>query len=240
MKIAHIAPIKHIELAQKHSSIHMTIAHWLADGKYHALWYSFKRNNPSSYIIVDNGYYELGYSLDFDYCLDRALSINADCIVLSDGPVKEQELKLAKSKGLQVMAVPTSKQDFHDYMSNPDIDKVGLGSIHVVNMLDSSVARLKFDYRNRYNFLKAEMKITYDKSKVHLLGIADEISEVVLCNQYAGSMDTSAAIWRGINDVDIVRSGKYSVSLNIHSELPFTQIAQDNIDLLNACAGVIV
>lgn len=237
MKIAHIAPIKHIELAQKASSIHMTIAHWFEDGKYFKLWHDFKKNNPTSYIIVDNGYYELGHSLEFEYCLNKALAVNANCIVLSDGPVQSSELKLAKSKGLQVMAVPTSIEDFHSCMSDPGIDKVGLGSLHVVNMMQGVVAQdliyPKFDYRNRSNFLDATLNPSYDISKIHLLGIADSVAEITLCRGKAGSLDTSAAIWRGINGVDIRTPGKFNISLDIHSELPFNEQAQANIDLVD-------
>lgn len=238
MKIAHIAPIRHTLLAQKASSIHMTLAHWLDITKYFDYWREFKMRNPKEYVIVDNGYYELGHSLNFSYCLTRAVSIKADCIVLSDGPIKIEELKQAKAAGLQVMAVPTSIEDFHDYMSDPAIDRVGLGSLHVVNMLCERGRGEKFDFRNRYNFLKTELVAGYNRRKIHLLGISDSILEVPLCREYVGSMDTSAAIWRGLNGIDISKSGKYNVSLDIHSELPYNKQTQDNIALLNTLAGV--
>lgn len=201
-----IAPHAIRKMAIAHSSIHMMLAQ-VQDSKY---WDDFA--NACGYKILDNGFFELGYSLEKEMLLAKGLRGKANCIVLQDGEYKDMDFFM--KEGFHVMLVPTSVEQAVEFLhishSHPEYEvKVGLSHIHAAKALK----RRKFDVANRYKFLGniiTEYKMKFgDEAKqtlfrrtlggyaIHLLGLGHyPYAELKMMSELCKfTCDSNSFIW---------------------------------------------
>lgn len=142
-------------------------------------------------VLLDNSYFELGYSLKPDELITAALMLKLApevTIVCPDGTTEGKEEFL--QCGFSVMCIPKTVEQFHQFMEDPTIKLVGVSEEH-------------FERRHavgaRYNLFKNHMPILCQK-KIHLLGGTDSLWELGLLipfKDYIHSWDTSMPVWQG-------------------------------------------
>ena len=222
MKLAFISPIAHLDKAISHSTINMALAHLCDQEEYTK---PFKES--SNYTILDNSFFELGHCLDKDIMLGAAKKVGADCLVMSDGTT--DSITTYKEAGYDVMYIPTSIDDFVNAMYDENIDKVGL-SFYWTSKIEGLP---KNNPTARYNFLVKHFREDMNKEKIHLLGATDSIYEGALCKHYAGSWDSSAAVWNGMFRLDLSKQKtKNPNSVDFFSDEEWSHYVTSNIKLI--------
>lgn len=223
IKYAFIAPKAHLEESIARSDVNMALAHLCGD---YAYTKSFAESEK--YTILDNSFFELGYSLPVADLLTSAEKVKADCIVLPDGTVEGiTKIKLA---GYQVMYIPTTGEEYKEAMESGDIDLIGLSSYWCAKSLGLD----KNDYAARRKFLDL-----YDiggSKKIHVLGATDSLAEIELLRPYhdlINSWDSSAAIWSGINGLSVKeQKKKFTETVDFDSDLGWTSFCETNINYI--------
>lgn len=216
VKLAHIAPTRLAASAEKRSQINLVLAHLVGDNHYTEIYRKSRKTT-----IMDNGAFELGESMDPESLIERAKLVNADYIVLPDYPnqdwrktIEAAKIYIPKFKeaGFKTFFVPQSKHgDFDGYvtswewaLNNKEIDLIGCSIIGAPNSLPTQDRLI-----TRYVLLRL-LKEEFDREKlvkrIHMLGMLDTVNEIALTRPFhfmINSWDTSAAVWAGINDLDI-------------------------------------
>lgn len=160
--LAVIAPIKELNLV-KEGNFAMILAH-IALGE--SSYADFYKNEYKGFKLLDNSFFELQRALSFREVLKASKRVGAHCIVLEDGTLNY--LDEAKAEGLYVMAVPTSREQFHEFLTNEKVDKVGISCLHIPKIMGEPVFS-----PCRGLFVKQEFKQYANESfkhKIHFLG----------------------------------------------------------------------
>ena len=207
IQFAHIAPVEHILHAAAHSRVHMALQHLTLDTDLNDPVEYIKKFNKLSdeghYIYLDNSQFELGKPCNLDDLIKAGHQIDASCLILPDGDMSEESIKLVKSNGFDVMVIPAGDQldvEFLLALDNPDIDIVGLS----YSKTSAFLGRHRHSATSRFDFLSGLGTVLPNK-RIHLLG-AVMPGEIALMKPYQDaiySWDTSMAIWAGLNDVNI-------------------------------------
>lgn len=225
-----IAPHVIRKQAIKHSTIHMMLAH-IQDSAY---WEDFSR--ACGYKILDNGFFELGYSLEKEALLEKGQVSKTNCIVLPDGEYKDMDFFM--QKGFDVMLVPSSVDQLAEFLhiahSHEKFQvKVGLSHIHA----HRSIHRPKFQVSNRYKFLgeginaytklfgKEAKQLLFERTlggyTIHLLGLGSfPQAELYMMSELCKfTCDSNSFIWPWYHKPMHVNTfgriaGKYKESLN--------------------------
>ncbi len=220
--VAFIAPTNHIGDAIKHSDINMALAHLCDDSRY-----TSKFKESSKYTILDNSFFELGYCMDKDTMVDSASLVGADCIIMTDGTM--DNMGVYKSLGYDVMYIPTTTDGFICAMNDDNIDRVGLSFFHASNMVGTD----KNNPTSRYNVLRDNFNEGMDIKKIHMLGATDSAYEIQLCKHMVGSWDSSAAIWGGLNGIDLsTQTVKNSKIVDFNTDLQWNDNCINNINFI--------
>ena len=168
---------------------------------------------------LDNGFFELGKSLDVTTMLDAAEIIEATVLICEDGT--RNGMGEYKAHGYKVMCVPTSITQANMMLADDGIDLVGISGIH---------------FKDRYEALsKLDMP---DSPKIHMLGMKspDEFCKLSEFKKHIVSWDTSAAIWQGYlgHQLSILpEKDKTPVDFSVQAE--FNLIMEDNIKYIEEC-----
>jgi hypothetical protein len=222
MELAFIAPTKYTNKAIEHSDVNMALAHLCEDERYANSFAS-----SDKYTFLDNSFYELRYCLCEATMLKAAKAVKADCVIMSDGTT--DSIGVYKREGYEVMYIPTTVKEFKDAMYSDEIDKVGLSFFHVEQLIGSD----KNNPASRYNFLRAYFEEGMDTKKIHMLGATDSMYEIALCKQWVGSWDSSAAVWGGLNNVDLrTQTTKNPLAVDFDTELAWNNLCTDNINFI--------
>jgi len=206
-----ITPTAYCEQYASQSSMHLVLAHLVAQDEKYANFYA----GCMEFKIMDNGAFELGESYPPEMLLSLGEKCKADAIVLPDYPFQPAAKTIEASEKLipeirgadfHTMFVPQSKVgEFEDWISaykwaseNDDIDIIGMSILGIPNALPhipAAYARVVMTQilidRGVFNFNKYH----------HYLGLnsgpALEIPPLVEMKAM-DSMDSSGPVWAGI------------------------------------------
>lgn len=195
MKIAQISSVGAFTLAERYSTRIMALAHSLdvdmadKDTIKAVEEYIAKLKQSRLTKILDNGYYELGYSLGAEKLIKIGREIGASYIVLPDGEMSEAAL--VKKAGFKTIGVITKEEDVKSFVNCSLIDMLGVGLLHTDRIMNARVPFSSFDRREFLEDFRIELK----GKPIHLLGAGNNIEEDL--NACVGtnvvSMDTSFA-----------------------------------------------
>lgn len=159
------------------------------------------RNLKSDLKIMDNSFFELGYSLPLNEVIEAAYRIDATHVVLPDGMICPRACKDVEREGMSVMFVPTNAEEMKKALRlvvEIPSTKLGISTIH---------AR-RCGFKSRLSWLNYEIgKLSFDEvpfsSSFHFLGLSDNPwSEIVniahRCPE--ASIDSSLFVWPFINE----------------------------------------
>lgn len=216
IKVAHIAPDKAIYVAEARSQINLVLAHLVGDNYYTEVYRESKK--PT---ILDNGAFELGEPYAPEKLIELGKMVNANYLVLPDYPNQDWRKTIEAAKeyipkfkeaGFKTFFVPQSNQgDFDNYINsfqwainNPDIDLIGCSILGAPNSLPTQ-ERLITRYMT-LRLLQEEFDEMLLTKRIHMLGMLDTVHEISLTKPFhwmINSWDTSAAVWAGMNGLDI-------------------------------------
>ena len=229
IEICHIAPTEHILHAAAHSQRHMALAHLCDDPRYVEKFRII--DSEGGYTYLDNSQFELGTALPIDVLVKMASEIKAKCIILPDG--EDDYAKRIKDIGYDVMYIPAKpdlEQDFMEHIYSPEIDYIGLS----YSKTSHHLGRPRHSPTSRYDFLTGLGEILPAK-KIHLLGavVPGEIAMMKPYEYAIRSMDTSLAIWAGLNEINIKdMTHKNTESVNFNSDLKWNHLCDSNISYI--------
>lgn len=185
MHFINIAPINLI--GKVHNTMEMALTHLMLSNKA----YAEAMGQVTVPIILDNSFFELGYSLPPEYIIKAAKMLTSApfvYLVCPDGTREGQE-EFIKA-GYKCMCIPKTVEQFQEFMEDPTVNLVGISEEH-------------FDKRHsvgaRYNLFKTSMPLMAHK-KIHMLGGTDSLWELALVSPFKDfihSWDTSMPIWQG-------------------------------------------
>jgi len=216
IKLAHIAPTSDAAYAIKRSGMNMVLAH-IAD-KDDAYAELFKASNKET--LLDNGAFENGVPLPVDKMIEIGRKVGADILVLPDYPFEpwakgwltiESDIKAYKDAGFRTMFVPQSLKgdaqgyelSIHNALHHPDIDFVGLSILGAPNAYE-----LMPPIKVRSHILE-KFNTPNNAKKFHMLGMLNSVDEILRVTYYkhlVNSWDTSAAVWYGVNGLDVSKT----------------------------------
>ena len=160
---------------------------------------SFFKDEYKGFKLLDNSFFELGYALSFREVMKAVRRVEADCIVLKDGTL--DYIDDAKKEGLYVMAVPTTNEEFMNFIQNEKVDKVGVSCLHVPKIMNEPIFS-----PCRGIFVKNMFK-DLDKSlakKIHFLGSTNGvISDLKSAEGLATSIDSSLPYFAALENRSI-------------------------------------
>jgi len=229
IRFAHIAPTKHILHAAANSKAHMALTHLVGCQVYVDNFRTVRAEG--GYVYLDNSQFELGYALPIAEVLAAAKLINANCVILPDGELKD--LDKVKAAGFDVMYIPAApnlEDDFLEAMFNKKIDKVGLS----YSKTSAYLGKPRSSTTSRFEFLCTIARMLPNK-KIHMLGMVTP-GEIALMRPFKHliySWDTSIAVWAGLNHIDIRdMSHKNTAEVDFDSELHWGNVVDSNIDYI--------
>jgi len=238
IKFAHIAPTEHILHAAAHSQVHMALQHLTIDSDDNDPTEYVKKfkviAKDGGYIYLDNSQFEMGKPCDLVDLINAGHRLEASCLILPDGDMSEESIKLVKANGFDVMVIPDGDNldiQFILALDNPDIDKVGLS----YSKTSAFLKRHRHSCTSRFDFLSGLGTILPNK-KIHLLGgvLPGEVSLMRPYQDAIYSWDTSLAVWAGLNEINIkTMTHKNSESVDFNSEIQWNMICDLNISYIN-------
>jgi len=206
MKVAVIAPIKHLDLSSL-GDIFFSLAHLILESQRYAV--AVRRASEQQYVMIDNGAFEQNLPLSDDELIEAAKRANANEIVCPDYPLDPEKTLKATINFLSVMSkterkrfkfciVPHGKTITQFLENLRALYENTLGEASVVGW--SIIDLYKFSYRLRPSMIRIaehvmpELFYSRDKFEHHLLGL-DEMQELMLYrNVPIRSVDTSLPI----------------------------------------------
>lgn len=163
--LAVISSIKELNLVNE-GDFAMILTHIaLGEQKYA----DFYKNEYKGFKLLDNSFFELGRALSFREVMKAVKRVDADCIVLEDSTLNH--IDDAKSEGLYVMAVPTTREQFHEFLENEKVDKVGVSCLHIPKIMNEEPFS---PCRGHFVFHELKGKEGLAK-KIHFLGSTNNI-----------------------------------------------------------------
>lgn len=206
-KVAMIAPKQYMQEIGRENNFHLFLAHMVQNDA----TYAKLAKEARGYKILDNSFFELGYSLPVDKLISLADEINASCIVLPDGLEGfDQKHKVLGRTSYDVMLVPKVFDHLTGFarfaLDTPRV-YVGLSGIHAANMLNDKfdLNTKKFECMNRLLVLSQLMsedtqlyKQFITSKKLHLLGLGDYPLLELKAFNLAGieyTNDSNAYVW---------------------------------------------
>lgn len=180
--VAMIAPKQYMKEIGEENDFHLFLAHMIqGDADYAKL-----AKEAKGYKILDNSFFELGYSLPLGKLTKLADEINASCIVLPDGLEGfNQKGRVLGETSYGVMFVPKTFEQlvsFVDFALTTPRVYIGLSGIHAANMLREQFGLPveRFACMNRFLVLSQLMSVDkhlygnfITSGKLHLLGLGD-------------------------------------------------------------------
>ena len=253
MKFCHIAPVAHLDLV-KDRSAHLTLAHLIDEG--HQDYIDFYKNQKFDINIMDNSAFELYKAqlpmFDPQKLVGLAQQVNATHIVLPDHPSHpsmvgiddaKRYAPIFKEAGFGTFFVPQSDVlDLEDLItsfawaaSSPLIDYIGISILAVPNAygceqnnpLQRFVSRWKF--MNELYDRNLLQLAAQNRKKIHMLGMVDGPNEISLLRDFhIDTWDSSAAVWTGLNGVQIDWSPTGLVEGKFEKHVDFEAKIEDN------------
>ena len=253
MKFCHIAPVAHLDLV-KDRSAHLTLAHLIDEG--HQDYIDFYQNEKFDINIMDNSAFELYKAqlpmFDPQKLVGLAQQVNATHIVLPDHPSHpsmvgiddaKRYAPIFKEAGFGTFFVPQSDVlDLEDLItsfawaaSSPLIDYIGISILAVPNAygceqnnpLQRFVSRWKF--MNELYDRNLLQLAAQNRKKIHMLGMVDGPNEISLLRDFhIDTWDSSAAVWTGLNGVQIDWSPTGLVEGKFEKHVDFEAKIEDN------------
>ena len=253
MKFCHIAPVAHLDLV-KDRSAHLTLAHLIDEG--HQDYIDFYQNEKFDINIMDNSAFELYKAqlpmFDPQKLVGLAQQVNATHIVLPDHPSHpsmvgiddaKRYAPIFKEAGFGTFFVPQSDVlDLEDLItsfawaaSSPLIDYIGISILAVPNAYGCEQNNPLQRFVSRWKF----MNELYDRNllqlaaqngkKIHMLGMVDGPNEISLLRDFhIDTWDSSAAVWTGLNGVQIDWSPTGLVEGKFEKHVDFEAKIEDN------------
>ena len=253
MKFCHIAPVAHLDLV-KNRSAHLTLAHLIDEG--HQDYIDFYQNEKFDINIMDNSAFELYKAqlpmFDPQKLVGLAQQVNATHIVLPDHPSHpsmvgiddaKRYAPIFKEAGFGTFFVPQSDVlDLEDLItsfawaaSSPLIDYIGISILAVPNAYGCEQNNPLQRFVSRWKF----MNELYDRNllqlaaqngkKIHMLGMVDGPNEISLLRDFhIDTWDSSAAVWTGLNGVQIDWSPTGLVEGKFEKHVDFEAKIEDN------------
>jgi hypothetical protein len=225
MKIAYIAPTKHLDefSCYRGNDYHMILAqHIMGDLQYRD--YYTKRGEQGDFLLLDNGAFEFGQSVAKDILLESALLTNPDLMVLPDkrGFAKEtlemsfdflEHLVPRIPKKTRIMAVVQGSSPdewlncFKEFAKEPNIKVIGISSTHGFLPRESHY----FSRAETIEYL-AEHKLIPKGKSIHLCGLGNsghmELDRLKGFDFIEGC-DSSAPVVHGLHDKPILMEERY-------------------------------
>lgn len=181
-KVAMIAPKQYMQEIGQENDFHLFLAHLVqSDDAYAEL-----AKGSKGYKILDNSFFELGFSLPLNKLVGLADKIEANCIVLPDGLEGfNQKNRVLDETAYNIMLVPKTFEQlisFADFAVSNLRVYVGLSGIHAADMLKQHVGLnvRRFECMNRFLCLSQLMhhdkhlyKEFINSKRLHLLGLGD-------------------------------------------------------------------
>lgn len=231
MKIAFIGPTKHLKefSCYKDNSYHMILAqHIIGDEKYREFYE--ERRRKGDFLLLDNGAYEFGQSVNKEVLIKAALLSQPNLLVLPDkrGFKKEtiemsydflNTLKHEIPKHTRIMAVTqgSNRADwlscFLQFANDPDIDTIGISSTHGFLPRETHY----FSRAETIEYL-AENDLIPKGKTIHLCGVGNSGHielERLKKFEFIEGVDTSAPVIHGLNNVRIIKNEKYTKILDL-------------------------
>lgn len=193
--LAVIAPLKELNLVEE-GDFAMCLTHIaLGEDRYCEFYKNYK-----GFKLLDNSFFELKRALSFREVMKACNRIEADCIVLKDGTL--DYIDDAKKEGLYVMAVPTTREEFHEFLTNEKVDKVGVSCLHIPKIMGEEVFS-----PCRGIFIRQEFKRYANESfkhKIHFLGSTNRVlRDIKDANGLVTSIDSSLPYFAALENASI-------------------------------------
>lgn len=232
--ISFIAPVKHLAAAEQYSDFSMVLTHLVLSNQVYRDFYRASKKP----ILLDNSYFELGRCLSKEEVVEAAKAVAADCVVLTDGELKDMDY--FKSKGFEVMFVPMSFDDLKYALRNSasinGIDKVGISCLNS----QAFIGKESFEPCRAELLLKVNnlCKIATPK-RIHFLGATNaqlKDLKAVVDAKLIGSIDTSLPVWAGLNGITLsANSARLKEHCDFESSLEWTPEVSANILAYKQC-----
>lgn len=218
--ISFIAPFKHLEKGAKSSDFCMVLAHLVLENEAYREFY----RKVDRVKLLDNSFFELGYSLSVPAMLEAASLIDADYLVMPDDTLNG--LDEFKDAGYKVMAVPSAIPSLEAFLANEEVDRIGLSCLHIPKMCNLPA----FNPKARALCINEWVK-PKDYWRLHLLGASDDLKEEFrLLKGRFGSIDTSLPIWSGLNNIRL--KNRLSKHCDFNTQLEWNNQCDENIGLM--------
>lgn len=193
--LAVIASIKEKHLVNE-GDFAMTLAHIALKEDSYA---DFFKNEYKGFKLLDNSFFELGYSLSFREVMKAVKRVGADCIVLEDGTLNH--IDDAKSEGLYVMAVPTTSEEFDEFIQNENVDKVGVSCLHIPRIMHEETFSPVRGVFVKHKFKCLDKKLA---KKIHFLGSTNNvIQDLKSAEGLVTSIDSSLPYFAALENQSI-------------------------------------
>lgn len=213
IRAIHIGPTNTVaDLSLINGGMDMVLTHLVLDDE------AYRRAHAStpSYKLLDNSFFELGYCLSPNAMLEAAKMVDANCLICPDGTL--DGLEEFTAAGYDVMAIPTSPEQFKDMMYDNRLKFVGVSEEHI-------------DYRHspgaRYELFRDHLDEGMPVKKIHLLGGTDSIYEIGLLHPFRKhimSWDSSACVWQGHLGIKLnTMKRKTTTEVNFNEEVDLTK-----------------
>ncbi len=233
IEFCHIAPTEHIMHAAAHSQRHMALQYLVKTSEEYTQKFT-RLAREGEYIYLDNSQFELGKPCSVEDLIKAGYAINASCLILPDGDMSKESIRLVKGANFDVMVIPSGpnlEEEFIEALANPSIDVVGLS----YSKTSKHLGRHRHSATSRFDFLSGLGTILPNK-KIHMLG-AVVPGEIALMKPYQDailSWDTSLAIWPGLNGQDITKlTHKFAKNVEFNSKLQWDITCDNNIRYIN-------
>jgi hypothetical protein len=216
VKFIHIAPTNLVKYVDENynKGLNMVLAHEVLENAEYAG--TFKKLKGEKYL--DNGFFELGYSLSPEEIMEAADVVGATVLICPDGT--REGMHLFKAEGYKVMCIPTTEAQLEMMLADEQIDLVGLSAIHFP---DRSSALYDLVYKNCI------------QPKLHILGMQapSEFEMLSKYKDYIVSWDTSAAIWHGyLGKLLTLETEKDKTPVDFSMKVNWDTIMADNIKFM--------
>ena len=265
----HIAPTPHLDTVDGRP-IHLALAHLVETDPAYVEFYNDQKH--STIILDNSAFemYKQGRPMyPSDKLIEMGKMISADYVVMSDYPGEHSSKTIDaarelapkfKAAGFGIFFVPQSQVgDLDDLLNaykwasvNPElVDYIGVSILGVPNAYgvekDNKLQRFTSRLHWMYTLHKQGVlqRFYINRQKIHMLGMVDGPNEIMFMKpfkEYITSWDSSAAVWKGLNNQTFDLSPTGSIDGKLEKEVDFNfstdddqllQYARQNVDYID-------
>lgn len=223
MNIAHIMPGKLfsiLEECKELQQVNLVLAHELEINKDY-LDAVMSPLFQKSFIILDNGAYELGESISVERLIEIAKAINANAVVIPDSRFNTRKTLLLAQHAIPILrkelphvkllGVPQGNNDLSIWECFEELCELGVDGFGLYAEI-GEVAGMQTRYEFLLTLQKRYSKEMLHQKYIHLLGMEEDLTQ--LKNQaslsWVNSNDSAKVIVCGLEGIHISSRGTYS------------------------------